>query len=208
MLRRILRRIDPTRRLREPRIFFPSLDEEIGEYSSYLKGRVLNAGAGNRDISHLVNGELINQDLPHGIHNANIHVYSPLHEIPAANNDFDTVICNAVLEHVANPAEVVKEIFRILKPGGYFYVSVPFMQPEHLDPTDYQRYTSDGLCKLLREQGFEVVSANGLHNVYVTLNWIVIEWLQSEKGTVYALLKTFLYPLLHYKARTSKTFVH
>src|SRR5262249_9649714 len=131
-----------------PASVWPSLEEEIGEYRHYLKGKVLNAGAGMRDISSIVDGELVNQDLPEGPFNKNIQIYSPIHEIPVGEDHFDAVICNAVLEHVANPVEVVREIHRVLKPGGYFYVCVPFLQPEHLCPTDYQRYTKDGLRKL------------------------------------------------------------
>ena len=70
-----------------------------------------------RDLSSIVQGELVNQDLVEGLHNANIHIYSPLHEIPVADGHFDSAICNAVLEHVANPVEVVREIHRVLKPG-------------------------------------------------------------------------------------------
>jgi len=199
------------RRLKEltrpPVVIWPTLDEEIGEYRTYLKGKVLNAGAGMRDISSIVEGELVNQDIPHGQHNKNIHVYSPIHEIPVDDHHFDAVICNAVLEHVANPIEVIQEIHRVLKPGGYLYLGVPFLQPEHLDPTDFQRYTKDGLRKLVTDRGFEVVKIEGVHSVYTTLAWIVEQWLESRDSLSYRLMRIILYPILRYKSRTSRTYV-
>lgn len=42
-----------------------------------------------------------------------------------ADNSFDTVIMNDAMEHVDKPDEVLKEIYRILKPGGKLYVNFP-----------------------------------------------------------------------------------
>jgi len=116
-----------------PAVVWPGLEEEIGEYKTYFKGKVLNAGAGLRDLSSVVDGTLVNQDIPQGLHN-NIYIYSPIHDIPVDDDHFDAVICNAVLEHVANPIEVVREIHRVLKPGGYFYLSIPFYNPSTSTP--------------------------------------------------------------------------
>lgn len=174
-------------RSREPRIatsdFFPTLEEEIGEHRRWLTGRVLNAGAGDRDMGHLVDGELVNLDIAEGLHDqSGIDIFAPLHEIPVEDGDFDTVVCNAVLEHVRNPQEAVAEFRRVLRPGGILYLVVPFMQPEHLDPTDFQRYTIDGLQELVRLHGFEVVEAQPVHSVYTTLGWIAMEWLAEVPG--------------------------
>jgi SAM-dependent methyltransferase len=190
-----------------PASVWPNLEEEIGEYKAYFKGKVLNAGAGMRDISSIVDGELINQDLADGPFNRNIQIYSPLHEIPVGDAHFDAVICNAVLEHVANPVEVVQEIHRVLKPGGYFYVCVPFLQPEHLCPTDFQRYTKDGLRKLVTDRGFEVLKLEGVHSVYHTLAWIVQCWLESKNTLKYRMMRLILYPILRHKTRTPHPYV-
>jgi len=174
-------------RAAQPRIgtsdFFPTLEDEVGAHRRWLTGRVLNAGAGDRDISHLVDGELVNLDIAEGLHDASgIDMFAPLHDIPVADGHFDTIICNAVLEHVRNPHEAMAEFGRVLRAGGILYLVVPFMQPEHLDPTDFQRYTIDGLQELARVHGFEVVEADGVHSVYTTLGWIVMEWLAEVPG--------------------------
>jgi SAM-dependent methyltransferase len=45
--------------------------------------------------------------------------------IPFPNNSFDVVFSTNVLEHVADPAKVVSEIVRVLKPGGAAQIIVP-----------------------------------------------------------------------------------
>ena len=184
---------------------FPSIEAELGPYSRHFRGRVLNAGAGSRDISALVDGELFNQDIEPDPH---VDFVSPLDRVPVEDGFFDVVICNAVLEHVANPEEVVAELGRVTRPGGLLYLCVPFMQPEHLDPGDYQRYTLDGLRRLVERRGFEVREGGPVHSVYATLAWIVSEWLGGRRGPGARLLKAAIYPALRHKCRTSTEQVH
>jgi SAM-dependent methyltransferase len=190
--------------LLETEELFPSIEEELGGFREYFKGNVLNAGAGDRDIRSMVQGKVYNQDIPSGLHNANIDIYSPLHNIPVADGFFDCIICNAVLEHVENPQAVMKEFNRVCKPGGYLLLAVPFMQPEHLDPTDFQRYTLDGLKTLAREHGFEVLRGEGVHSVYTTLGWIFARWLNSANTFEHFLLKCLLFPYIRRKVRAGK----
>ncbi|MDB6139942.1 MAG: hypothetical protein JWO94_3014 [Verrucomicrobiaceae bacterium] len=185
---------------------WPPIDDELLEAKAagLLKGCVLNAGAGWRDLSHLIEGELINQDLPFaGDSRTNIHVYSPLHAIPRPDNHFDSIVCIAVLEHVENPEQVIPEFLRVLKPGGHVIASVPFLQPEHKIPTDYQRYTRDGLTRLFVHQGFEVISCKPLFTVYHTMHWMVFEWLRLRQSLMFKLLRYTLVPLIGWAARRS-----
>ena len=184
---------------------FPSIEQELGPYRHLFKGKVLNAGAGRRDISALVEGSLYNQDIQAA---PGIDIEGPLHEIPVDDGFFDTIICNAVLEHVENPDEVMSEFHRVCRPGGVLYLTVPFMQPEHLDPTDYQRYTLPGLERLVTQHGFEVTDSGGVHSVYVTLAWISREWLAHKRSFAGAALRWILYPYLRRKCRTSTEHVH
>ena len=177
---RLASRLDTTIDIAE---IFPSIEEELGPYSHLFTGNILNAGAGNRDIRPLVRGTLYNQDIAQGLHSTNIDFVSPLHEIPAADGFFNTIICNAVLEHVANPEEVMAEFQRVAAPGATLYLTIPFMQPEHRDPTDFQRYTIDGIALLCERHGFRVQTVEGVHSVFTTLAWIAGEWLGTVKGS-------------------------
>ena len=100
---------------------WPELDYELLDFKrrGMLSGKVLNAGAGWRKLDHLVEGELVNQDIkwPED-QRTHIHVFSPIHQIPVQDNTFDMIVCLAVLEHVENPTEIVKEFLRFSSPGG------------------------------------------------------------------------------------------
>lgn len=73
-----------------------------------------------------------------------------VHDLSAYNGDsFDFVVLDEILEHVERPWEAVKEVHRILKPGGCLITSSPFMIAEHKVPRDYWRFTKDGLRVLL-----------------------------------------------------------
>jgi SAM-dependent methyltransferase len=186
---------------------FPEIDADLREHRSILKGKVLNAGAGWRDVSHLVEGELVNQDITYpGDERTNIHIYSPLHHIPVAADHFDAILCIAVLEHVENPEEVVPELYRVLKPGGHLVLEVPFLQPEHKVPTDFQRYTKDGLVRLVAHHGFRVEGIKGLFTVYHTLYWQVFIWLHLKRNIFYLVLRIMLLHPLLWAARHSKTY--
>lgn len=72
------------------------------------------------------------------------------HSLPYADNSFDAVFCNQVLEHVRKPWVCVKEFHRVLKDGGMVIISSPFIYQEHNWPEDNWRFTVDGL-KILCE---------------------------------------------------------
>jgi SAM-dependent methyltransferase len=187
------------RKLVRSHSIFPDIDYDLsgcGE-KGYLSGMVLNAGAGVRDISHLISGTLINQDIAWpGDKRTHIQIFSPIHAIPKPDDTFDTIVCLAVLEHVENPDECVAEMFRVLKPGGHVIASVPFMQPEHKVPTDFQRYTKDGLARLFTKYGFQVEENRPLFTVYHNLHWVVAEWLLLKNTLFYRAMRlVFLVPL-------------
>lgn len=70
--------------------------------------------------------------------------------LPFADGTVDGVICECLLEHVTDPVAVVKEVHRVLKPGGAFYLTVPFVDPYHSAPDDYYRWTTSGIRQLTK----------------------------------------------------------
>jgi SAM-dependent methyltransferase len=72
----------------------------------------------------------------HGARYITADIESPLakvkmdiHQIPFEKNMFDAVLCNHVLEHVADDIKAMNEIHRVLKPGGFAILQVPFFNP-------------------------------------------------------------------------------
>jgi SAM-dependent methyltransferase len=72
-------------------------------------------------------------------------IFADVAAVPLPNESADVILCTEVLEHIQHPQICVNEIWRILKPGGLAFVSVPFMYPVHADPFDFQRFTDTGL---------------------------------------------------------------
>ncbi len=79
------------------------------------------------------------------------------HDLTALGTDvYDAVLCTEVLEHVPEPGRVVREIWKILAPGGKVILTVPFLSRLHEEPHDYFRFTKHGLRELLDRTGFHV----------------------------------------------------
>ncbi len=79
------------------------------------------------------------------------------HELPFKPGEFDTVLCTQMLEHVSDPARVLGEAARVLRPGGMLILTAPMVWPLHEEPYDFFRYTQHGLRHLLQSAGFELV---------------------------------------------------
>ncbi|MBM3709389.1 MAG: class I SAM-dependent methyltransferase [Actinobacteria bacterium] len=106
--------------------------------------------------------------------------------IPFENNFFDIVTMLAVLEHLDHPEEILKEIFRILKPGGIVILTTPTPAAKKIleflaykvklssmeEISDHKHYWSrDELLKEMQGSNFDIVAAKyfefGLNNFIV-----------------------------------------
>jgi len=78
------------------------------------------------------------------------------------NNVFDVVVCFNVLEHIYEYEVAVKEMFRVLKPGGLLFCKTPLLYPLHDEPNDYWRFTPSCLQNIFRQYGaFDVLYSVG-----------------------------------------------
>lgn len=78
------------------------------------------------------------------------------HTLPFSDASIDGVLCTQVLEHSPTPNELIREIARILKPGGRLVLSAPFLWQEHEQPYDFNRFTSFEIRRILESAGFEL----------------------------------------------------
>ena len=75
--------------------------------------------------------------------------------IPFEDNYFDIIYSNQVFEHVRYPEALLKEIYRVLKPDGYFIGSVSYLEPYH--SFSFWNYTPYGFKEILTKAGLEVL---------------------------------------------------
>ena len=106
--------------------------------------------------------------------NSNVDIVGDGHQLPFHDNVFDAIINEAVLEHVLEPKQIVDEIYRVLKPGGYVCAAVPFLQGFHASPHDYQRYTVPGFNHLF--SAFIKIESGACAGPTASLHWIFREY--------------------------------
>mgnify|MGYP000335991645 CR=1 FL=1 len=89
--------------------------------------------------------------------NVDIIVSDPYNWREVPNNFADVVISGQTFEHIEFPWLTIKEINRILKPGGICCIIAPSSGPEHKYPYDCWRFYPDGMEALAKWGGFKVV---------------------------------------------------
>lgn len=132
--------------------------------------RVLDAGAGTAPYRRAFEALAEYETADHIASGEHPLTYEgDLAAIPVEAGRYDLVFCSQVLEHVPEPARVVAEMARVLKPGGSIWLSTPLFYPEHEAPYDFFRYTQYGLRKLMEDAGLVVGR---------------VEWLEGYLGTL------------------------
>jgi SAM-dependent methyltransferase len=137
------------------------LAEGMQEFFPRLKGSVLDVGCGRKPYRHLVPATHyvgLDLDTPELRELGEADLFYHGGEIPAPAENFDAVLCSQVLEHVFEPADFLREIHRVLRPGGLLLLTTPFVWDEHSQPDDFGRYSSFGLRHVLETAGFEILA--------------------------------------------------
>ncbi|RVT90189.1 class I SAM-dependent methyltransferase [Sphingomonas crocodyli] len=138
---------------------------------------VLDAGAGDQPYRHCFShctyeaADFEKVDKPY----AKSTYVCDLSSIPVADARFDAIVFNQVMEHLSDPLTVLKELRRVLKPGGRMICTAPLFYEEHEVPYDFYRYTQFGWRHLLAKAGFEIEK---------------IGWMEGYLGTVAYQLQT------------------
>jgi SAM-dependent methyltransferase len=134
--------------------------------------RVLDAGAGDAPYRELfAHCEYLTADWEHSPHSGApaSDLVGSLESLPVEDESFDAALSTQVLEHVAEPADVLRELFRVLRPGGHLYLTVPLVGELHEEPYDFYRYTPYGLRHLLDKAGFVVDTVEPRNGYFTTM---------------------------------------
>jgi SAM-dependent methyltransferase len=172
--------------------------------------KVLEVGAGHYDHRPFFNGGLVRLDMDP---THDVDIVGDALAMPIDDDAFDAAIAISVLEHVDDPYQVARELFRVTKPGGRVFAWVPFFFAVHAFPSDISRFTTEGLQRCFEMAGFEVEHAsaepynglfqnlsNGVHFTFARRSGRLSYRIANR---VLFLLTRLLYPLdRRLKART------
>ncbi len=144
------------------------LQEEAAQLSE--QARVLDAGAGTRPYAGYFSRQKYEScDMPGGFYKQKHDFECFLHAIPQPDNSYDAIINTQVLEHVPDPLAVMRELNRVLKPGGRLLLSVPLNGPLHGEPWHFFHFTHHALVELACRSNFTVASCEKVGGAFWTL---------------------------------------
>lgn len=83
-------------------------------------------------------------------------VQADAHRLPFPGHSFRVIVSQETVEHLEDPFAALREMARVLRPGGALYLQVPFVLGYHPGPEDYWRFTGAGVRRLLGQAGLRV----------------------------------------------------
>jgi SAM-dependent methyltransferase len=168
---RLLKLADrPLRRLskRYSRVnLYPWMSDALAQHASGAGARVLSIGAGGEteDVLRRAGVPFESIDVDPARDPDTVGSVEDLGFVEDAS--VDVVVCMEVLEHVQRPERGVRELHRVLKPGGVLIGSTPFMLGVHDAPRDYRRFTAHGLELLF--DGFESIDLRARNRYFASV---------------------------------------
>lgn len=117
------------------------------------------------------------------------------YSLPFSDDSFDLVVCSEVLEHLHDYKDAIKEINRVLKPGGQFLASVPAEFPEKIcwllseayqnQPGGHLRiFKKNKLIKEVAEHNFSFESSQRFHSIHSAYWWLRCLFWKSQESNI------------------------
>ncbi|HYP08205.1 MAG TPA: class I SAM-dependent methyltransferase [Bryobacteraceae bacterium] len=181
--------------------FEAQIERAVVDFSRTLASgaRVLDAGAGECQYAeHFRTVRYTAVDLGIGDQTwqyGRLDAVGDLLALPFADGTFDAALNIVTLEHVTDPARVVEELYRCLKPGGRLLLITPLEWEEHQQPHDYFRYTRFGLEHLTKRAGFADVRVQAVGGFFRLLSRRLMNSVQFFPGALAIFPVLFLGPL-------------
>jgi SAM-dependent methyltransferase len=162
-----------------------SIVEALRAALPHFSGDVLDVGCGYMPYKPLLLAEpsratsYLGMDLNQNLYQAPDISWDG-ENIPRGDASFDSALATEVLEHCPDPGAVLREIARVLRPGGFFFFTVPFLWPLHDVPYDHFRYTPFALERLLKNAGFGRLEIHALGGWDASLAQMLALWLRRR----------------------------
>jgi len=128
---------------------------DLRTYAHHVTGRTLDVGCGSKPYASWFTGvgEYVGLDV--GDNPAADFLVAEDQEWPFPDSAFESVVSFQALEHVRDIGLAQREISRVVRPRGIICLAVPFIAYEHAAPSDYRRYSKDGIRLLFPD--FEII---------------------------------------------------
>lgn len=144
---------------------------------SHAAGVLVDIGCGRkpwRSIFERYVSRHLGVDLADSLHGSqDVDFIGTAYETGLPDAHANTVLCTEVLEHLNEPQLAIREMHRILSPGGTVILTVPFFWHIHEEPRDFYRYTTYGLRYLFEQAGFEIIKIQPLTGFIVTFGQLL-----------------------------------
>jgi ubiquinone/menaquinone biosynthesis C-methylase UbiE len=161
------------------------LDAVIKKNAPFVKGRILDIGAGSYDrySDYFDTTEYVRMNMAPG---PNTHLVGYIEEIPAADASFDGIVCTQVLGDVYDVRKALAECHRVLKVGGTVLLTESFIDPLHDESHDYWRFTPHSLQRLFEEVGFTILVLQRIGGYHSTLLQLKTRYTIEKHGLYHA----------------------
>jgi SAM-dependent methyltransferase len=162
----------------------------LEEASKAFTGRFLDVGSGREpyrawlEVNRPGVREYVGLDLEGSKrYNEATHIWDGV-VMPFEDGQFDCAMATEVLEHCPKPEVTLSEVHRVLKPGGLFFFTVPFVWPLHDCPYDEYRYTPWSLERHLGVSGFTDIKVFPTGGWDATLAQVMGLWVKRSPMSV------------------------
>lgn len=126
--------------------------------SGSVKSVLVDVGGGHnpqyKNILKPLAHQYVNMEVTEG---PGVDIVGSVYNLPFKNNYADVISMFMVLEHLSNPHKALLECNRVLKKRGYVLITTVQYWHTHNHPSDYFRYTKQGLEMICKTAGFDIV---------------------------------------------------
>lgn len=160
---------------------------------------LLDAGAGDQPHRHAAK-HLIYTSQDFGSFKEDDYSYAPIDivgdvwDINVKDESFDAVLCTEVLEHIPYPVETIRELSRVLRPGGILILTAPSHYRRHFDPYFFSAGFSDRWYEeVLPRYGLEVTFLEATGDFYSWMKVEIYRVIVQHKAAAVLLLPSLLF---------------
>ena len=180
-----------------------SIFNAIKEHLACFKGRMLDIGCGKMPYREYIMSKSAVRDYV-GLDIESALVYNKNvkpdytwdgKRMPFEDDIFDCAFGTEVLEHCPEPESVLKETCRVLKPGGVFFFTVPFLWNLHEVPHDEYRYTPFSLERHLKNSDFNNIEIHATGGWHAAMAQMLGLWLKRSQLSM--MMKRVLYLVIY-----------